>query len=626
MVKKRVVGKISVHVKGFGFVSPEDESSEDVFIPASKLGDAIDGDIVEVLVTGKSAKGFEGEIASIKKRGKKTIVGIVVHISEKGEVGLYAPSVGEERPILLYKDSSQDWEIGDRLLVEIVSSTKKGGGLICRFVQHLGSIDDAKKDTMVIIYEHQVRHSFPKEVEEEAQSRSKRESPPGTRKDFTHLTCITIDPVDAKDYDDALSIEKTPNGEYVLGVHIADVAFFVEEGTPLDKEALARGNSTYFIDRVVPMLPPILCDEQCSLKENVNRYAASVVMRFNQKGDLISHNITRSVIKSRKRFTYEEAKEVLDGKKESPHKGMLNLFVELCALLKNHRRERGSVDLSMPEIKLVMGPDGIPTGERRIEYDITHQLVEEFMLKANEIVAIELTKRGKGNIFRIHDKPDAETIADFFSYAKLLGFTIPVKATENDIQDLFRQAHDSPHLEQLAIRYIRSMKLAVYSKDNIGHYGLALAYYTHFTSPIRRYSDLVVHRLLFEPNYAPNVDAIALHLSEQERKSFKAEMALLKLKKIRYIKQLAADNPEMRFAATVTKIKSTGISFDLEQIGFEGFIHVSALGDDYYIYDEKRKSFTGRTHSATFTIGTKISLQLLSVDLIFQECTWRLSY
>ena len=624
MTKKTILGKISVHIKGFGFVTPQDASLEDVFIPISKLGDAIDGDIVEISVTGRSPKGLEGEIVSIKKRNKNTLVGIVVYISKNGEVGLYAPSIGEERPILLQKDKTLSLQIGDRLLLEIVSPLKDSGGFVCRFKEHLGSIDEALKDTIVTIYDHQIRHIFPKEVESEAADRAQRESTGKDRRDLTDLICVTIDPEDARDYDDALSLEKTPSGEYHLGVHIADVAFFVEEGSALDEEAKARANSTYFVDRVVPMLPPILCDEYCSLKENVKRYAASALMRFSKNGDLLGYEIVRSTIKSRKRFTYEGAKEVLDGKKESPHKALLDLFVELCQLLKQQRRERGSVDLSMPEIRLIMGKDGIPVGEKRIEYDITHQLVEEFMLKANEVVAIDITKKGKAGIFRVHEKPEAETLGEFFSYARLLGFTLPKNPTEADIQQLFVHAQGSPSLEQLAVRYIRSMRLAVYSKDNIGHYGLALTYYTHFTSPIRRYSDLIVHRLLFEPKYAPDIDQIATHLSEQERKSFKAEMSLLRLKKLRYLESLIKKEPRHIFSATITKVKSSGIFFDLDQIGLEGFLHVADFGREYYDYDEKQKSFVGSNTKTSFTLGKKISVEITSINLIFQECAWHL--
>jgi ribonuclease R len=372
------------------------------------------------------------------------------------------------------------------------------------------------------------------------------------------------------------------------------------------------------------MLPHELSSDLCSLKEKVTRLTASALMEFDAKGNLLKYKIVRSIIKSKKRFTYEGAKEVLDGKQESDLLPELKLLVELALILKTHRKSRGSVELSMPEIKLTLDDKGIPNGYRRIEYDITHQMVEEFMLKANEIVAKHLLDQGKDAIFRIHEEPNPENMKEFYGYARLLGFQIPPEPTEEDLITLFERAQNSPLLEQLAIRFIRSMKLAIYSENNIGHFGLALENYTHFTSPIRRYSDLIVHRLLFDETYKPNLKLVALWCTEQERKSFKAEMSVIKLKKLRYLEKILSETKNKIFPVTITNIKPMGIFFDLDFIGFEGFIHVSNLGSEYFHFDEKRRVFKGDATGLTYTIGKKIEVIIESIDLLIGECSWSL--
>lgn len=618
-----VTGKISVHPRGFGFVSPEDPAIEDVFIPASRLNGAIDGDVVEIEILTKSAKGFEGGVLSIKKRGRKKIVGTVVNRLKNGDAVIFAPAVGEDREIVLKKEKDKKWNIGDRVAMELLKSKKDQ--LLCKLIEIYGNIEDATIDTKIAAEEYDLSPTFPAAALAEARAFLPHPPKPSKgRKDFTELETFTIDPVDAKDYDDALSIEKDKKGHYCLGVHIADVSFYVQEGSALDQEAYRRGNSTYLVDRVIPMLPHELSNELCSLKENVDRYTISVMIHYDPTGKIVEHQILRSVIRSQKRFTYEEAKEVLDGKKKSPHLKTLKLLVELCKHLKELRKERGCVELAMPDMRFILGDDGIPEKTVWSEYDITHQMVEEFMIAANEIVASHFMKTGQDAIYRIHDEPDLDQISDFFTFTKLLGFELPKESNSKDIQFIFQQAKESPLLERLAIKYIRSMKLAIYSKHNIGHYGLALLNYTHFTSPIRRYTDLVVHRLLFDKDYHPDLDNIAVHCSETERRSFKAESGLMRLKKIRYLDKLVTLDPERTFAGTVINIKPTGIYFDVQEISFEGFIHVAEIDSDYYHFDEKKCTFVGERSQKSFHLGQKIQVGLKTIDLVYQECTWYL--
>lgn len=623
-IKKIIRGRISINQRGFGFVTPKEKGLEDLFIPAGKLNGALDGDEVTARVLAHSPKGYEGEVVDVKQRKRTHLAGTIVFIHKNGDAAIFAPAAGEKREITLKKQKNTQWKIGDRVSLEILSSTDKE--IICSLDQILGDMDNALLDTKIAILEYGIRNTFSKSCLKEANSFKEDLEVTSDRVDLTHLHTITIDPTTAKDYDDALSIEKDKNGCYHLGVHIADVSHFVPEGSDLDVEAYTRSNSTYFIDGVVPMLPESLSNNLCSLKENVNRYVISVLMTLSPKGELLNYQIVRSVIHSRKRFTYEEALELLQSDSKSPHLKVLKLLVELCSHFKEERKKRFSVDLAMTEVRLIMGNDGVPIGKEKIEYDITHQMVEEFMLKANEVVATHLIKEGRNSIFRVHEEPSADTLKEFFSYARLLGFRLPAEPNEKDIQTLFEMAQKSPHLEKLAIRYIRSMKLAIYSEKNKGHYGLALENYTHFTSPIRRYSDLVIHRLLFDKNYNPDLQEIADQCTEKERLSFKAEMSVLKLKKLRFIDRLTDEDPETIFAGTITNTKATGIYFDLDFIGLEGFIHVSEIGGDYYLYNEKNKTFTGERSGLFFQIGKKIYVQLASIDLVYQECTWLLCH
>lgn len=617
--KSRYEGKITVHVRGFGFVSPNC-GHDDIFIPSSKIKGALDGDVVTVGSLKKGPKGWEGAVISIKEPGKKQLAGTVVDFYGKHEAVVFAPSLGEERPIILSTKTGPKLNIGDRLLIKI---TRRGQDQVSYSLKEvLGNIDQAEIDSNVAIQEYDIRHIFPATVLNEAKKMPKKCVLTDDRLDLRKLECITIDPTTARDFDDALTITKDNKGCYHLGVHIADVSHYVKDGSKIDQEAQKRCNSTYFIDKVVPMLPEELSNDLCSLKEGVDRYTASVLMKFDAKGVLKEHKITKALIRSDKRFTYEEAKQVLDRKLTSPHLKMLRLLVELCNHLKKQKKDRGCVELSMPEIRMVLDEQSIPYTEDWIEYDITHQLVEEFMLKANEVIATELMESKKQGVFRVHESPDQDNLKEFFAIAQLFGHTIPHTPSSQDIAKLFEDAKGSVYSDQLSVKYIRSMKLAIYSTDNIGHYGLNLANYTHFTSPIRRYSDLIVHRLIFEKNYKPDAKKLVALCSEKERNSFKAEMSVLRLKKLRYLDRLTEDDPEITFEATVTNVKPQGVFFDLSFIGFEGMVHVSTLGDEYFQYDESSRSFIGAETKHKYTIGTKMVVSLETIDLVFGECTW----
>ncbi|MCB1213444.1 MAG: VacB/RNase II family 3'-5' exoribonuclease, partial [Chlamydiia bacterium] len=441
------------------------------------------------------------------------------------------------------------------------------------------------------------------------------------RMDLRELCCITIDPDTAKDFDDAISIQPRPSGGFELGVHIADVSHYVAQGSALDSAARVRGNSTYLPGSCLPMLPKNLSELLCSLRPQVNRLAVSVLFTLDAAGNCEEVRFTKSVIKSSARLTYGQVREILNDQRRSPYKEMILEMKRLCELLQHKRSERGSVHIELPDLILSIGPDGIPTGIHHEPYDLAHQMIEELMLLANEAVAKELDRRGYSVTYRIHEEPDPEDLRDFAHTVSCFGFELPEKPSQEQIQELFRHAVDSPYYPQLTTAYIRSMKMAYYSPSNIGHFGLSLTHYCHFTSPIRRYVDLVVHRLLFDhPVEEAEIQAISRSCSETERHSARAENHVRLLKKLRFLK--GQHESGQRYRAVISKIKRYGVVFELPSLQLEGFLHISEVGDDYYRYDFYDQSLKGRTSGEKLCAGDELDLDLLEVDLIHLTTHW----
>lgn len=621
--KERVTsGIIRMHPRGFGFVATP-VYPQDVFIPKHLTQNSIDGDTVEILVDEEqSAKGPEGRVLTILERGRSHLAGTIWQQSPAGFL-VYAPLLGKQKRIIL--KGGEDLKVGDRLIMNVLDWGSTDSPAIATPIHTIGSIDQPKHDVPAAIEEYGLRKEFPENVITEAKHFGDRVKPSDmkNRKDLRTLETFTIDPDTAKDFDDALSIEKTAHG-YKLWVHVADVSYYVRPGTALDTEAKARCNSVYFPGFCLPMLPHELSSHLCSLKENVNRLACTVEMHFDETGELLEAYPYRSVIKSCKRFTYKQAKSVLDGKLKSPLKPSLELMVKLCYLLKKKRALRGSVEFGMAEVVMLVDAEGLPQGFERVEYDITHQLVEEFMLKANETVATLLTKRGIPLAYRVHEEPSAESLKEFAALARAFGFKISEEPTPQEIQVLFDEATKTDYGPQLAVSFIRSMRLAYYSPSALGHYGLSLPYYTHFTSPIRRYIDLVIHRLLMDKDTPENIDEVAHNCSEQERVSAKAENSVVILKKFRYLKKLQEEDPAYAFEAIVSRVKPMGVIFDIPELMLDGFLHVSELGNDYYLYDETRHKLQGKHTGHSYASGTHFMVQLAQVDFITLESKWEL--
>lgn len=622
-----VIGTIKMHPRGFGFVVLKDPNAQDVFIPKPYVNNAIDGDVVEVVINLESVseKGPEGKVLSIVSRTRKTLVGTVCDVVG-GKTWAYCNLLGEKRKVIV-ENSAKSVKVGDRILIDVVKWGNKDESTHGTLAKKIGHISDPTADIPAAILENEIRTEFPPDVVEEALSYGDRvkKSDLVDRKDLRNVECFTIDPDTAKDYDDAISLEME-NGKYILGVHIADVSHYVKANSALDREASLRCNSTYFPGKCIPMLPSELSDNLCSLREGVLRLTVSVFVTIDAHGNTNDYTITRSVIKSQKRFTYKQAKKVIDGELESKHRPKLLKMMELCHLLKQKRAERGSVQLYMPEFVVKVNENGVPVGTEVVEYDITHQMVEEFMLKANEIVAIALTKQGKNATFRVHEEPAKESLREFATLATAFGYHLPQDPTPQDIQGFFAELDGTTQAAQyLATCYIRSMRLACYSPDNIGHYGLSLEHYTHFTSPIRRYIDTIIHRLIFEKNIErEKLQQISDEASERERISARAEGSVTLLKKLRLIASCIATERHRVFEAVVTRVKPFGIYFDVLEFMMEGFLHVSELDEDFFDYSEREMMLMGRYMGLSYKAGDKLLVSVRHIDFILQECSWQL--
>lgn len=627
--KEVASGILHVHHRGFAFLSPDNpiQFSQDIFVPKHLTGNAVDGDTVEVLINQNavSEKGPEGKVVAIVNRARTHIAGTIQFIYNSGVTLAYVPLLGLSRRVLVEPPEDITLLVGDRVIMKVIDWGSTESETRCEVSHRIGNIDDPSVDIQAAIEEFELQADFPNQVLQDVKAFGSRVSPKEIRKreDLRDLECFTIDPTTAKDFDDALTLAKEKNGHYHLGVHIADVAHYVKPGTPLDQEATRRCNSTYFPGFCLPMIPSKLSENLCSLKPNVNRLTISVMMELDASGSLVNYRIFRSVIKSARRFTYREARLILDGKLKSKHSDKMHLMSELCGVLKKKRNERGCIEFALPEARVIVDEKGAPEKIEVIEYDVTHQLVEEFMIKANEVIATHLTENGKQVSYRVHEEPSEENIKDFSIIAGAYGFKLSETPTPKELQDLFDEARQTAYGQHLATSYIRSMKLASYSPTNIGHYGLSLEHYCHFTSPIRRYADLAVHRQLFsETDEEVDFEAISNLCSEQERISAKAENAVIVLKKLRLLEKIKKDNPYHQFDAVISKVKPFGIYFEVTDVMLEGFLRISEIGDDYFIYNEEKLSLKGNRTNTSFRCGDRISVMLMESDLITLESTW----
>ena len=621
----RIIGELSINKGGYGFVVPQNKDLSDIFVAARNLSTAFSRDIVEVsLFAHQKGKNIEGQIINIVKRKREEIVGTIHKTKSFFFVKPDEPEI--HRDIYLDKSKLNGAKEGDKVVVsdfEWDSSMLNPEGRVIEVIGKSGSPD---AELVSIAREFNIPYQFPPQVIEEAENISliSDDEELKNRLDFRNKNVITIDPYDAKDFDDALSIETLENGNFSVGIHIADVSHYVEEKSSLNKEALKRGNSVYLVGRVIPMLPEKLSNNICSLVPDEERLTYSVVVELTKRGKVEKYVIKKSVIKSKHRFTYDEVQEIIENKKGDFSKDVLALN-DLAVTLRKKRLREGSIEFSTPEIKFELDEDGKPIAIKKKEIKESNMLVEEFMLLANKLVAqhIALPKKGpiKPFVYRIHDLPDSEKIYEFSKFVKSLGYSFDPnsKSRSNQFHLLMQQVKGSEEETLINELAIRSMAKAVYSPQNIGHYGLGFKHYTHFTSPIRRYADLIVHRLLL--NYIENnnqthytnsqLEDISNHISETERNAVEAERLSVKRKQIEYLKEHVGEE----FHAIISGITYFGMFVKISEILAEGLIRLRDLEGDFYVYDEKKYALIGRKSKKQFRLGDKVQVKLIRVDL-----------
>ncbi len=625
-----LVGTISINRSGTGFLVREGEE-QDILIPPNQLSTALDGDKVMVRLTGERMGREAGSVIKIIERTDRNIVGIFKSDRHFFYVEPDNPRI--HRNIYIPAAWSMKAEDGQRVVVKLTAWDDPYRNPEGEVTEVLGFPTDPGVDMLTIIKSHNLPEEFPAEVLQEAERASAKniDSKELPRLDLTNECVYTIDPADAKDHDDAVSVEKNAQG-YRLGVHIADVSYFVEPGSALDTEAFNRGNSVYLPGMVIPMLPELLSNNVCSLKPNSRRPAHSVFIEFDKRGKMLKWELADTIIESKAKLAYEEVQDFFDDKPvhDRVKRVAENLTVarELAHLLSKDRFAQGSLDFDLPESKIILNDKGevLELGNRvRLE---AHRLVEEFMLAANRAVALEVFRKAQPFLYRVHAKPDLEKLNAFSSMMARLGHRFPV--TKNMKPGQFARFLDKvkgvPEEDFINELMLRSMQKAVYQRDNIGHFGLAFSHYSHFTSPIRRYPDLLVHRLLrklknghYPPAFAKRVgstiDHVGEHCSETERVAEKAERHAVKTKQVAYMARHLGDE----FNGVIAGVTAYGFFVRLDNMGVEGMVKVSSIDDDYYYYDEENYRMIGRRNQRSFRLGDSIRVGVMKVDTLRSE-------
>jgi ribonuclease R len=628
-VPLQIEGVIHTHPRGFGFVAIPHSIWPEVFIPKSRVGKAADGDtvLVDVDYTKGLDKGPEGVVKKVLSRSRETVIGTIFEVLPNGHALARVSVLKSKVLVRKEKKKQKNLAVGDRVRIAVKKWGEPGTDPEGVLKEKLGSIYEPKDDIQLAILEHEIREEFSPGVHREVESFPTRVTPKDCegRRDYRNSLTLTIDPKTAKDFDDALTLCVHKNGHRTLVVHIADVSHYVAKGTKIDEEAFLRGNSTYFPGKCVPMLPPALADNLCSLKPRVNRLTVSVEMEFDEEANLLRSEVYKGIIRSQKRYTYEQAQAILEHKRKDPHAETIRKMADLSKQLRLLRKERGAVELSIKEVVINVDENGVPIEPVTVEYDESHKLVEEFMVKANEVIATRLDEKGIPSLYRIHEQPSDDNVKEFMGVLRNLGVKTSARIDGHFLSRTFEDFADHPCGPFLVGAYIRSMQMAIYDPEPKGHFGLQLEYYTHFTSPIRRYADLVVHRALFDDVYEEEELAlVAKHCSERERVSSKAESSVIILKKLRLLQKYFVEDPTNVYRVVVTKVLPFGIVVSHDEVGVDGMIHVTDFHDDYYEYDEKAMKLVGRHTKRTLAIGTELEAYITSVNLIHLEVKWAL--
>ena len=623
------IGVLEGNEKGFGFVISKDRPGEDVFISAENMNGAMHGDkvVVNILKRRETSRKQEGEIIRILERANETVIGTY---EGNGNFGFVIPDNHKlSYDIFIPKAGSMNAKDGQKVIVELTRWPEPRRNPEGNVIEVLGYPWEKGTDILSIVRMFNLPSVFPEDVIKEAQAVPMRipEDEISRRRDLRQLKLFTIDGADAKDLDDAVSIESLDNGGYRLGVHIADVSHYVKDGSPLDKEALKRGNSVYLLDRVIPMLPHELSNGICSLNPKEDRLAMSVIMDIDKKGKVYAHEIFESVINSKARLIYDDVSDLLEGKTST--EGKLRdvaeeLFVmkELMDILRSRRERRGSIDFDFPESYIELDENGKPIDVRKLERRVANRLIEEFMLVCNETVAERFFWAQIPFLYRIHEDPNPEKVADFLRFIHNFGYSIRGKELHpKDFQRLTDEIKGRREEPVISTLLLRTMQKAVYSSEPGKHFGLAAQYYSHFTSPIRRYPDLQIHRIIKETlrgslshrrmehleGWLPEV---ADHTSMTERRAEEAEREVDDLKKAQYMAERIGEE----YDGIVSSVTSFGMFVQLENT-IEGLVHFSNMEDDFYFFDEENYTIVGERTKRTYRLGDEVRIKVIGADI-----------
>lgn len=623
-----LTGVFTAHPKGFGFVSV-DGMEEDVFIPEDQVHGAMHQDTVQITVKpGQSGKRREGAVNRIVKRGTDRIVGLY---QESRNFGFVIPDNERyTRDIFVPKEDSGGAVNGHKVVVELVSYGTDRKSPEGKVVEILGHISDPGTDILSIVKGYDLPVEFPEKVMHQAERVPDRisEADMQGRTDLRDVQMVTIDGEDAKDLDDAVSLEMN-GGQYILGVHIADVANYVQEGSALDREAFERGTSVYLVDRVIPMLPRRLSNGICSLNEGQDRLALSCIMTIDQKGKVLDHVIAETVIRVDRRMTYTSVKKILeeqDAEESARYEELVPMFQrmqELAGLLRARRRARGSIDFDFPETKVILDEKGEPVEIRPYDRNTATKIIEDFMLIANETVAEDYFWQELPFVYRTHENPDPDRMKKLSTFINNFGYSIRFREDEvhpKELQKLLERLEGTPEETLISRLTLRSMKQAKYTTECTGHFGLAARYYCHFTSPIRRYPDLQIHRIIKDSlrgrmnqekieHYRKILDEVAKQSSERERRADEAERETIRLKKAEYMSRHLWEEYE----GVISGVTGWGLYVELPNT-VEGLVHVASLQGDYFEYNENAYEMVGQRTGKTYRLGQTVRVQVVKAD------------
>ncbi len=625
-----VTGTLQIHQAGYGFLTTEKSGEPDIFIAAENTGTAMHGDRVVARIArdepyGRTKGRREGRVIRILERAHDTIVGTLQHSRNFYYVVPDDPRLVHDVYVGSAKDRRSQTAaiVGDKVVVRLESWESRHVNPEGEIVEVLGPASAPGVDMLSIVRKYHLPTEFPNNVLDQADripDKIDARQLDG-REDLRKKFIVTIDPDDARDFDDAIDVEKIESGGWRLGVHIADVAAYVEPNSALDREARRRGNSVYLPDRVIPMLPERLSNGVCSLNPGVDRLTHSVFIHFDKNGVAKSARFTRSVIRSAHRLTYKQAYAILKSASHDPLGERLHVAWELASLLRRKRFEHGSLDLDFPEVKLRLDETGKPVRLERIDNDESHQLIEEYMLAANEAVARELKKRTVPTIYRVHENPDPAKLAEYREFVLSFNYKVGDLTHRAEVQRLLVSIRGKPEEQALKIGLLKSLKRARYAPQPLGHYGLAKPNYLHFTSPIRRYADLVVHRALADHNgkHRARIDmsqmaSISEHISMTERVAAEAEIESVRMKKLEFFQRQLDERSPQVFRAAIVDVRNYGLVVELPDVLITGLVHVSSLTDDFYLFEAAQRRLIGRRSRKRFSVGDQVRVFVVRVD------------